>query len=119
MLRHTNLQKRTLDNYIAEILHNIKEELRIAHLEGLHEITYNLPITFNVPNVSNRECQRAIWATIFSRLISKNYRVNWYQDTKNNDKIIMRITWISIEDANTVDQQLNLIQNLKIQNPHS
>lgn len=116
-LRHTNLQKKVLAEYITEILYNIKEELRIAHQEGLHEITYNLPITFNVPNLNNRECQRIIWATIFSRLISRNYRVSWYQSPKNNNKIIMRITWISIEDEHTVDKQLELIKQLQIHPP--
>jgi hypothetical protein len=116
-LRHTNLQKKALTEYITEILRNIKEELRIAHQEGSHEICYNLPITFNVPNMNNRECQRIIWATIFSRLISKNYRVNWYQNSKNNDKITMKITWISIEDEHTVSQQLDLIKQLQIGHP--
>jgi hypothetical protein len=116
-LRHTNLQKKALSEYIVEILRNIKEELRIAHQEGSHEITYSLPITFNVPNMSNKECQRIIWATIFSRLISKNYRVSWYQNEKNNDKIFMKITWISIEDENTVKQQLDLIRQLQVAPP--
>lgn len=116
-LRHTNLQKKALDDHITEILQHLKDELRIAHQEGLHEITYNLPITFNVPNLNNKECQRIIWATIFSRLISKNYRVSWFQNQKNSDKITMRITWISIEDASTVSRQLDLIRQLQIAHP--
>ena len=105
-LRNNNLQKRQLKEVITDIIRRINQELIIAHREGKHDIITNIPITFSIPNMSNKDSQRYIWANIIDELKSKSFRV-WISPAK--DTCLVKITWMSPEDETEVLHQMNLI----------
>jgi hypothetical protein len=105
-LKNNNLQRRHLKEIITEIIKNISQELILAHREGRHDITTNIPTSFSVPNMSNTDSQRFIWASIIEELLAKDYRV-WISPSK--DICRMKITWMSPEDETEIKHQMNLI----------
>lgn len=105
-LRNNNLQKRQLKEVITDIIRRISQELIIAHREGKHHIITSIPITFNIPNMSNKDSQRFIWSSIIDELKSKSYRV-WISPSKDTCQV--KITWMSPDDETEVKHQMNLI----------
>lgn len=105
-LRNNNLQKRQLKEVITEIIRRINQELIVAHKEGKHDIITNIPITFNISNMTNKDSQRIVWSNIIEELKSKSYRIWIYPD---KDICSIKITWMSEEDELEVESQLKLI----------
>ena len=105
-LRNNNLQKRNLKEVITDIIKRISQELHTAHREGSHHIITTMPITFSIPNMSNTDSQRYIYASVIDELISKDYRI-WIAPSKNICQI--KITWMSSEDESEVKYQMQLI----------
>jgi hypothetical protein len=105
-LRNNNLQKRNLKEAITDIIRRISQELFEAHREGSHHIITTMPITFSIPNMSNTDSQRYIYASIIDELISKDYRI-WISPGKDVCKI--KITWMSPEDESEMKYQMQLI----------
>ena len=105
-LKNNNLQRRHLKEIITEIIKRISQELILAHREGKHDIITNVPTTYDIPNMSNSDSQRFIWASIIEELILKEYRV-WISPGK--DLCRMKITWMSPDDETEVKHQMNLI----------
>ena len=105
-LRNNNLQKRNLKEVITDIIKRISQELLTAHREGSHHIITTMPITFSIPNMSNTDSQRYIYASVIDELISKDYRI-WIAPSKNICQI--KITWMSSEDESEVKYQMQLI----------
>lgn len=105
-LRNNNLQKRHLKENIVEIIRRISQELITAHKEGKHHIITNIPITFDIPNMLNKDSQRYIWSNIIDELKKKEYRV-WI--SPSNDICKLKITWMSPDDENEIDVQTNTI----------
>ena len=105
-LRNNNLQKRSLKESITDIVKRISQELLTAHREGSHHIITTMPITFSIPNMSNTDSQRYIYASVIDELISKDYRI-WIAPGKNVCQI--KITWMSPEDESEVKYQIQLI----------
>ena len=109
-LRNNSLQKRSLKEAVTEIIKRISQELIAAHREGSHDIITAIPITFSIPNMSNKDSQRVIWAKIIEELISKQYRV-WISPSK--DTCRLKITWMSADDINDVKYQMQIIAKHK------
>lgn len=105
-LRNNNLQRRQLKEMITDIVRRISQELVTAHKEGKHYVITNIPITYSISNMSNKDSQRFIWASVISELKSKYYRV-WISPAKNVCRL--KITWMSPDDETEVSQQMNLI----------
>lgn len=105
-LRNNNLQKRQLKEAITDIIKRISQELIIAHREGKHNIIISIPITFSISNMSNKDSQRFIWASVIEEMLSKDYRI-WISPTKDTCRI--KITWMSPEDETEIKHQMNLI----------
>jgi hypothetical protein len=105
-LRNNNLQKRTLKEAITDIVKRISQELITAHREGSHHIITTMPITFSIPNMSNTDSQRYIYASIIDELIAKDYRI-WIAPGKNVCQI--KITWMSPDDETEIKYQIQLI----------
>ena len=106
LLRNNNLQKRHLTETITNIVRRINQELKVAHREGKHYIITTIPITFEIPNMSNKDSQRVVWANVIDEIIAKHYRI-WISPQKNICRI--KITWMSPEDESEVRHQINLI----------
>jgi acid stress-induced BolA-like protein IbaG/YrbA len=105
-LRNNNLQKRNLKEVITDIIKRISQELISAHREGSHHIITTVPITFSIPNMSNTDTQRYIYASVIDELISKDYRI-WISPGKNICRI--KITWMSPDDETEIKYQMQLI----------
>ena len=105
-LRNNNLQQRHLKEVITDIIRRISQELVVAHREGRHNIITSIPITYSIPNMSNKDSQRYIWSSIISELKNKSYRV-WISPNNNACKI--KITWMSPADEIDIKQQMNII----------
>jgi hypothetical protein len=105
-LRNNNLQKRNLKEVITDIIKRISQELIDAHREGCHHIITSIPITFSIPNMTNTDSQRYIYASIIDELIAKDYRI-WILPGKDSCKI--KITWMSPDDESEVKYQTQLI----------
>lgn len=105
-LRNNNLQRRQIKEVITDIIKRISQELISAHREGKHEVITSIPITYTISNMSNKDSQRFVWASVIEELISKSYRVWIYP---SNDKCSLKITWISPEDESDIRHQLNII----------
>lgn len=105
-LRNNNLQKRHLTETIIDIIRRISQELILAHREGKHHIITTIPITFGIPNMSNKDSQRVVWASIIDELNSKYYRT-WISPKKDACKL--KITWMSPADEADIKHQMNII----------
>lgn len=105
-LRNNNVQKRLLKETITDIIRRISQELVIAHREGKHFAITSIPITFNIPNMSNKDSQRYIWACVIEELKDKSYRV-WISPSKNTCRI--KITWMRPDDEIELEYQMKLI----------
>ena len=105
-LRNNNVQKRNLKEVITDIVRGINSELIVAHREGKHHIITNIPITFNIPNMTNKNSQRYIWASIIEEIKNKGYRV-WINPTSDNCKL--KITWLNSTDESEINLQNDLI----------
>jgi hypothetical protein len=105
-LRNNNLQKRNLKEVITDIIKRISQELIIAHREGSHHIITTMPITFSIPNMSNKDSQRYIYASVIDELIAKDYRI-WISPGKDTCQI--KITWMSPDDESEIKYQTQII----------
>lgn len=109
-LRNNSLQKRSLREAATEIIKRISQELITAHREGLHDIITEIPITFSIPNMSNKDSQRVIWSKVIDELKLKKYRV-WISPAK--DTCRLKITWMSPDDETEVKYQMQIIAKHK------
>jgi hypothetical protein len=109
-LKNSSIQKKQIRENVIEIIRKIDDELRIAHSEGKHLIITDIPIQFSIANMSNKDAQRAIWATTIEALRDKNYRV-WinYDDASCR----LKITWISDEDELTLKLQNQVLSDCR------
>jgi hypothetical protein len=94
-LKQTNVQRRQINEYVSEILQNINEEIHMAYQEGKQEFITELPIVFNITNMSENRAQTEIWSKIIDYLESKHYRI-MINPSKNS--CMLKISWLSVED---------------------
>jgi hypothetical protein len=94
-LRTNRTRTQLLTLNIEEILRVIRNEISDAHSSGRHEIQYNLPITFVVPQMTNTDAQRYVWGSIIDILLSKNYKV---QIEFEKSRCTLFISWLTRED---------------------
>ena len=105
-LRNSNIQKRQLKETITEIIRRICQELIISHRSGSHHLITTIPITFSIPNMSNKDSQRCVWAAVISEIKKKGYRI-WISPHADECKI--KITWMSPEDETDIKFQMDVI----------
>ncbi len=105
-LRGGNAQKRQIREYVVEILRRINFELKTAHQEGRQELITELPIIFNIANLSEISAQREVWSNVIECLKLKNYRV---AINPRKDNCLLKIAWFSKEDEAAILHQKNII----------
>jgi len=106
-LKNTNVQKRQIKEYTIEILKRINDELKIAHQEGKQYLITELPIIFNITNMTEKNARREVWCKIIECLKQKNYRV---LINPRDDTCLLKITWVSLEDEENIIYQKNIIE---------
>ena len=87
---------------LEEKVSAIDEEVQTAHREGKHAILTEMPIVFDIENMSNKDAQRAVWSSILELLVKRHYRV-WISHGASFCKI--KVTWISTEDELVIKAQ--------------
>lgn len=105
-LRNNNVQKRQIKEISAEILRKINDEINIAHRDGKHYIITDIPIIFDISNMTNKDAQRRVWSNIIEILETKNYRV-WINANQNSCKL--KITWLSADEESMIKSQTSLL----------
>jgi hypothetical protein len=110
-LRNNSIQMRSLREQITEIIKRLDDELKNSHHEGRHYIITSIPITFDIPNMTNKDSQRIIWSKIIQELKSKDYRV-WIQPS--NSVCRLKITWMrTTDDAEIILQTKTIADHTK------
>ena len=112
-LKNNSIQKRQIKENVVEIVRKINEDLKDAHREGKHCLITEIPITFDIPNMSNKDAQRSIWSSILSFFKQKHYRI-WINYDENSCRL--KITWFSDDDELTFKTQLRVIKESKLNN---
>ncbi len=109
-LKNSSIQKKQIRENVIEIIRKIDDELRVAHREGKHLIITEIPMMFDISNMSNKDAQRAIWSTTIDVLREKKYRV-WinYDDVSCR----LKITWISDEDELILNHQNQILKECR------
>jgi hypothetical protein len=105
-LRSTNIQKRQIREYTIEILRRINDELKISHNEGKQILVTELPIIFNITNMSENNARREVWFNIIDCLKNKNYRISI---NPKPDSCVLKITWVGKEDEIDFKHKINVI----------
>ncbi len=106
-LRSSNVQRRQIREYTVEILRRINDELKVAHREGRQALITELPIIFNITNMSEISARREVWCKIIECLKVKNFRV---AINPREDTCLLKITWFSKEDEENILHQKNVIE---------
>ncbi len=105
-LRHNNVQKRQIREYLVDILKRIDEELKTAHQEGRHELITELPIIFGISHMSEKSAQREIWFKVIEYLKNKNYQV---VIQPRDDTCLLKLTWFSQKDIAEIKHKITVI----------
>jgi transcription elongation factor GreA-like protein len=105
-LRSSNSQKKYIRDAVISIIKQINEELKDAHSTGTHNIITDIPITFSVPNMSNKVSQKRIYSKIIEFLTMRGYRVMIHI---NSSLCRLKITWMSSADESELKKQAELI----------
>lgn len=107
-LRNSNVQKKHIQEIVSLLLKEINEKINIAHRDGHHYIITELQFIFDIPNMSNADAQRKIWARIINTLEMKKYRV-WLKTTDN--RCYLKITWFSAEDESETRTECEILES--------
>jgi hypothetical protein len=110
-LKSNNLQKKQIYEAGMEILKKIKEELHVAHMHGNHHIVTELPLVYDIPNMTNADAQRLIWSQIIELLQKKNYVV---YINYNKSLCKLKISWLNSNDHKEIARQSRIIQNSNV-----
>jgi aspartyl/asparaginyl-tRNA synthetase len=93
-------QERDINDLVLEIIKNINDEIHKHHQKGKREVVVELPYTFNIPDMTNADCQRRIWATVIQIMENHGYEV---QIEFNNAICHLHVNWLTQKDkANIV-----------------
>ncbi len=105
-LKKNPAQMNLIKKEVSIILNHLDTELKIARDAGKHNVVVTLPITFDIPNMSNADSQRIIYAKILGSLIDREFVPEI--DLRPNTSILS-ITWLSSEELKEMDVQTALI----------
>ncbi len=105
-LKKNSAQLALIKKEVNIILAHLDTELKIARDAGKHNVVITLPITFDIPNMSNADSQRIIYAKIIGSLIDREFipEIELRQDAS-----ILRINWLSADELREMDIQTALI----------
>ncbi len=102
-------KKKIIADIINDISYKINSAIDLAYKNNEHELLFNLPITFNIPNsINHKEFQLEIYYNIVQILEKKGYRVN-IKILKNDT--ILKINW-SYENNESIDSMKNKIKSI-------
>jgi hypothetical protein len=109
-LRNSSAQKRQIKKWTMDLLQQINDDIKIAHQECRHNVITELPILFGITNMAENDAKREIWSNIIQCLRMKNYRL---VIQPREDTCLLKITWYSQEDENTIAIQKRIIDSCR------
>ena len=106
-LKNNNAQRRRIDEYIYEIILQVNKELKDARRDGKHYIITEIPFIFDIPNVTQEDASRMIWAGTLEILKNKNYDV---KINHNNNSCRLKISWLAPEEQRIIQSQIQFLK---------
>lgn len=102
-------KKKIIADIINDLSYKINSAIDLAYKNNEHELLFNLPITFNIPNsINHKEFQLEIYYNIIQILEKKGYGVH-IKVLKNDT--ILKINW-AYENSETIDYMKDKIKSL-------
>ena len=110
-LKQTSLQTREISSNVDDILKELSTSIQTAHDNGQYEIISELPITFDIPNMSNASAQRKVWYHVLSTLKLQGYTIALKM---SNVQCISKISWVTVEEKTTIDRENQFIAQCRV-----
>jgi hypothetical protein len=106
-LRVNSNQKRSINEFINEIVIGINKELKNARFNNVNYIITELPIVIGITNMANSDAQRVVYSKVIELLKNKGFNVK-INHTPNVCRL--KISWLTSEEEREVQRQLRIIQ---------
>lgn len=87
----------------------IQADIRDKHRAKIRFTQYDLPVNFDIPNLSNSEAQTHIYAGVIEQLKHNKFEVGM-QMSRRPLVCRLEISWISDQDLSEADRQKRIIQ---------
>jgi len=113
-LKNNESQKKAITRDLTSIMATINDNIRVAYESGADRVTVAVPITFNIPYMTNSDAQRIIYFHILKDLLERDFIVQL--DLKQNATIFY-IRWISDEEEKEIELQKALIAKYSKSDP--
>lgn len=98
-LRRNTQQERDIREIVINVVKSINDDIHAAHQKGRRETAVALPYTFNIPDMTNADCQRRVWATVIQIMVNAGYEVNIDFDAVQCQ---LHINWLSQQDKTNI-----------------
>lgn len=105
-MKHNNLQKRQINDYLIEIVGQINRELLETKKLGRRHLIIEIPYIYDIPNMEQKDSQRIIWTNVIEILQEKSYMVR-INSSKGQCKL--KITWVTNKEQNIIDKQNRIL----------
>ncbi len=102
-LKINELQKKAIQREVNALLPQIDDELKMAHEQGKHrEVQINLPITFAIAYMANKDSQRIIYYEVLKSLVERGFEVEI--DLKPQSTIF-NVRWLTDDEITAITMQ--------------
>ncbi len=102
-------KKKIISDIVNDISYKINSAIDLAYKNNEHELFFNLPISFNIPNtINHKEFQLEVYYNIIDILEKKGYTINI--KIKKNETIL-KINW-AYEDSNSIEVMKDKLKNI-------
>jgi len=98
-LRRNTQQDREIQEIVMDIVKNCNEEIHKQHQKGKREVIMALPYTFNIPDMTNADSQRRVWATVVQIMINAGYDT---QIEFDSSQCRLHCNWLSQKDKSDI-----------------
>lgn len=98
---------------VLQILRQIDEDIKKTCKEDKTYIIFSLPITFDICNMRNQDAQRQVWSRVIESLESRDFVI---QHKLSESESLLKISWISEEEAIERSVQNNILAKYKVNN---
>lgn len=112
-LREANPTTTSLRGEIKKHINYIQADIRAKHTAKIRHTTYDLPVNFVVPNMTNAEAQTHIYASIIEQLKFNKYAVRLEMAKKPKEICRLHISWISDQDLEEAERQRRIIEEAR------
>lgn len=107
-LKSNESQKRAIMKEVTSILGQMDDEINLSRerRDPRHSIGIRVPITFDIPYMSNKDAQRNVYYKILTSLLEREFIVKIQLEENES---IFHVTWLSEDDEKEIELQNALI----------